>query len=170
MKNWLMNIYLQPHHYLYSCFHFIQTRLLYCIVIIFILLTLIPTLFYCFDQSENSLKEDKKSALIQDLTQQTKLLNTLSQRSNSTHFKDNISNINQAIKQIFSEHKIKIEQLQWNIDEKQIVITVHHQAMPLSLVLLQLQEIPNLAYKEISLSKIHRQNLVQLYAILQITD
>ncbi|MGX2975177.1 hypothetical protein ACWIUH_09105 [Ursidibacter arcticus] len=170
MKNWLINIYLQPHHYLYSCFHFIQTRLIYCLIVIFMLLTLIPTLFYCFTQSENNLKEDQKSALIQDLTQQTKLLNTLSQRSNRSHFKDNISNINQAIKQIFSEHKIKIEQLQWNIDEKQIVITAHHQAIPLGSVLPHLQKIPNLAYKEISLSKIHRQNLVQLYAILQITN
>ncbi|MGX2969460.1 hypothetical protein ACWIVY_02735 [Ursidibacter sp. B-7004-1] len=170
MNNLLINTYIKPQTHLHNCFYFIQTRLIYCVIIIFILFILTPTLFYYLAQSENSLRENKKSTLIQNLTQQTKLLSTLSRKSNSLHFKDRISLINKAIEQVFTDHKIKIEQLQWNIDEKQIIITVNHQAIPLGLVLLQLQKIPNLAYTEISLSKINHQNLVQLYAVMKITD
>ncbi|MBV6541175.1 hypothetical protein HT667_06860 [Ursidibacter maritimus] len=170
MKNWLIKTYTEPQTNTHYIFYIINQKMIYFLVSIIITFTLLPALLYFNTYSDKLAHKIYQESLTQEIEQQAKLLDTLIQKSNQHKITDKISQVNQAIRQIFNTYNIQIEQLEWHIEERQIVINAKNESKNLIMIIPKLQEIPNITYQEISLSKLYHQNLVLLNATLQINN
>ncbi|OOH85464.1 hypothetical protein BMT54_11820 [Pasteurellaceae bacterium 15-036681] len=110
----------------------------------------------------------------QTIEQEKNRLNTMQEKQQSLSASANnqengrsMVQINQAIKQIIEHNHGKIEQIQWGVDgEHSLNLIVNQQTSGIFQIIRQLNQLEQLAFREITLLKFEHARLIQLNAQL----
>ncbi|QIM63579.1 hypothetical protein A1D29_09910 [Pasteurellaceae bacterium Orientalotternb1] len=167
MKNWILDSHIKPNKISYNIFYAINHHLL---LILFTLSTAIifyPAFSYLNLYFSNKEQNRIQIELAQKMKQHAKLLISLKQnqeKQNSS--KISFNQINQQIQDLLSDYQVKVENLQWQFDqESQLYLTIHHQSNTLFSLINKLNQIESLSIKQITLTKLNQQKLVELNGI-----
>ncbi|MDO4697224.1 MAG: hypothetical protein Q4A60_00865 [Pasteurellaceae bacterium] len=126
--------------------------------------------FYLKQQFAN--QQQQQITLKDQLTKQTQLLTSLQQHI-QTQRENNFSftQINQQIQTILTKYQTQTEQWQWSLEqENQLYLTFNQQTTSLLNILYELNQIPALYSKEITLTKLHQAKLVQFNGTFMLSN
>lgn len=168
MKHFFYQAYLNPEK---TTFHFMENLRAYCWIwgLAFLL---IPLAYPIFQYAERSyrLKQQAQSIdqLQQKITQQHRKLASLQQFYSQKNQQDSqVAELHHQIKQLLDQEKAQIETIQWRFEQgKQIELVIHQTSHTVFRLIEQLSLLPKLAFQEISLTKLHYQQQIQLSAKL----
>lgn len=172
MKKWILASYIQPNSQTYIFFYYLH-RYLWGILFAIIFFILAYPLFKLTQLNFLIEKQQQQTAeLSEEITQSNKLLASLQQHQQQQHqAKPEFSEINQQIQQLLKRHQVKVENLQWQLDQQpSLYLTINHQSKILFHLIQEINNIKSLAIQAISLTKLHENRLVQLHAVLTFTN
>lgn len=172
MKKQLAKLYLNPTSNGYRLFDY-QNR--YFIRLLFTLSLLIIAypigLYgYFYYQTEKETKQTEQ--LDQTLNQKAKLLAGLMQFQTEQSRKDSqLAALNQAIKHIIETHSGEIENIQWQFHSgKQIYLSVNQSTPHILKIIDEINQLPLLQFKEMTLLKLNEKRFIQLNAQLLVNN
>lgn len=170
MQNWLLNLWLNPQSSRYKVVQWLNQHLILGLSAICLIFIGLPLIYWGIIEMEYQHQSESLSELQQHIAQQQRLFLSLKQQANkASQFSQQIPEINQQIKQKIAAQRAQIAQLQWHIEQQQLTLVVHQKTDALLALIAELQKIPRLQFQDLTLSKLHRQRLVELHARLQIT-
>lgn len=103
----------------------------------------------------------------QQLTQQNRLYQVLFEKQQQQALNDqHLTQINRQIQQILQAQQAEIESVQWNVEEQRIGLTANHRTTPIFKALYALAKEPNIAFEELTLTKLNQDRRIQLNATL----
>lgn len=172
MKNWILNSYLAPESQSYLFFYWLNRYLIGWLFSIFFLIISYPLYQYGSYAWQISQQQYKQTELTEKLKQQTKLLASLKQlQQHQQHENHSFNQVNNQIQHLLQQNQLKTEQLQWQLDqENNLYLTLNHHSQMLFYLLQELNKIEHLYAKEITLTKLHQQRLVQLNAVFVLIE
>lgn len=167
MKNWILDSYIKPNKISYNIFYAINHHLWIILFGLFTTIIFYPTYYYLNLSFSNKEQEQTQIELEQKMKQSAKLLANLRQNQETQNkSQTSFSQINQQIQNLVSHHQVKVENLQWQFDQdSQLYLTIHHQSSTLFSLINKLNKIEGLYIKQITLTKINQQQLVELNGI-----
>lgn len=167
MRNWILNSFIKPYTHSYQFFvlldrYFYAILLIVSLVIITYPLSRYGYLYYSIQQQETIIEQ-----LDYNLDKQQKLLLGLRSHLNKNNQEQTqFSEVNQKIQAILQQYQVSVEHWQWNLEqEAQLYLIIKHNSKTLFNILNEINNIPALQTKEISLTKLYQQRLVELNAI-----
>lgn len=116
--------------------------------------------------------EDTSKNLNQEITEKEQLLNIkLAEKRNGQSQELTPTKVSQQLEDLFHQYDAEINAMQWDLtQDKQINITITQKANTLFELTYQLNQLPFLRCKEITLTRLDYKNLVQLNATLQLVN
>lgn len=109
--------------------------------------------------------------LYEKLAHQQKILAALREKQTRLANSQNLAELNQQIKHILHHHQIQSERLQWQLESSRTLsLSATQSSEKILNTLAELNHIPHLSFVEVTLTKLHRERLVELNALLQITE
>ncbi|WGE58297.1 chromosome segregation protein [Actinobacillus equuli] len=114
----------------------------------------------------------EKQQLTDETTQKHRLYQSLSKHNEDFKRKErSVSKLNQQLQQLFNLHQIKLEQMQWNLEqEKSIYFSLNHQVVRVFNLLRKLSKVKQLRFKEINLVKLNSEKQLQLKATFMVME
>lgn len=120
-------------------------------------------------QQLTNLEYKLKNSTLETTEKERLLQATLAEKGNNGYENLTPTKINQQLESLFQQQQIEVNNMQWELEQdKQINITLTQKAKPLFELIHQLNQIDYLRMKEITLTRLDYQQLVQLNATLQL--
>lgn len=155
-----------PYSKTYQAVYFLHKYVLLYLPILFLLIVSYPLMQAIYLKSLLTSQQEQQKELTNELTKQTNLLDSLQQHLEKTQNSNpSLTKINQKIQLIFEKYQTTPEQWQWNLsDSSQLYLTFNQSSNALFKIIYELNQIPTLYAKEITLRKLHQEKLVQFNA------
>lgn len=170
IKKIIQLYYLKPETLVYQAIgklnqYFNQTVLILATIILTQPIIQAVNLSQQIANSKEELKNITEEIIEKENTLQTKL----AEKGNNGYADLTPTKINQQLENLFQKQKIEVNNMQWELEQdKQINITLIQKAKPLFELIHQLNQIDYLRMKELTLTRLDYQQLVQLNATLQL--
>ncbi|QLB21112.1 hypothetical protein A6B43_06050 [Vespertiliibacter pulmonis] len=167
MNNLIRYSYIKPYSNIYQFLTHLNRYLIIYIIITIIVILSYPVLNYLFYKSKLTQQHQEKENLQIKLSTSIKLKESLNKHTKLENLQDKyISIINQKIKNILNKQQAKIENLQWSLDnEHKLYLTFNQQSNHIFHILSELNTLEKLYPKEILISKLDQDRMVQINAI-----
>ncbi|AUI66180.1 MULTISPECIES: ATPase [Glaesserella] len=167
MKNNILKIYNNPYSPLYSTLYYLNQYKHIIFLLIFILLNT-PSIFQFFSISNQTYDHQKNEITLKEENlhkqQQLKLLQEKFQLSHNES--QNISDINQQIRSILSQNGARVENIQWNMEEKKIYLILSQRTQSIFQIIHLLNQVPTIKFQEMILTKLNREKHIQINVTL----
>lgn len=166
MLDWISESYINPNGKRYKMLTYLNKWRLGFIILLFIVSTSYP--IYCYQYyyfGSHSLLQEQTN-LINNKEKLSKLLDSIkkhhkAQKQQNSQF----TQISQHIQQLLDKYHINIENMQWDLEQESILsLTVNQESKLLFELLSEINQIKALYAKEIILTKLYQERLVQLNA------
>lgn len=166
MKTWIINSYLDRKNHTYQFFYWLNKRFYLWLVLLFSCVISYPLFWLMSNKMDLQQNTQTISDLREKVQQNQKLLASMLQHFQQKNQTDlHFTEINSQLKTLFEKFQLQPETLQWQLEaHNTLYLTLTHKSTTLFNVLLELNNISNLFAKEITLTKLHQQQLVQLNA------
>lgn len=168
MKKRLNDLYLNPDKSGFSIISIIYQKQKSIWIVIVVLLLLYPVMQSITSHFElnNSLESIARKQ--SELEQQRKIYNTLIEKEKSLMRPEyNLTTINSLIQKIAQKHQIKINSLQWNLEQgKSIEMNISEQSQSLLNFIKDINQIPHLKFNMLTLTKSSKEKKVEMNSIL----
>lgn len=168
IKNIIQSYYLAPEKFIYQTISKLNKYFTKIVLILSIMLLALPiiqavNLVQQLSKLENDLEKTMENVMKKENILKAKII----EKGNNTSFTP--TKINQALETLFQQQQVEINHIQWELEQdKQINITITQKAQALFEIIHQINQIEYLRIKEMTLTKLDYQQLVQLNAILQL--
>lgn len=168
MKAWIKSFYIKPNHQLFHFFENVNKHWWKISLFVFVAVVSFPA-YLLFKQIQME-KQHQQTILDlnQDIHQKERLIATLIEKQKAMNEKDNnLTKISQQIQHILEKYEAKGD-IQWNTETgKNVSLVTKHRTMPMFKIIEELNQLKNLGYQEIILTKLNEKRLIQLNATLQ---
>lgn len=162
--------YLNPEHFIYKTISKINHHYKKIVLVVASVLLFYPIMKAVnLAQQVTKLDYKLKNSTI-EITEKERLLQAkLAEKGNRANTDLTPTKINQQLENLFQQQQVEINNMQWELEQdKQIHITLTQKAKTLFDVMQQLNKISYLRIKEITLTRLDYQQLVQLNVTLQL--
>lgn len=168
LKRRLNDLYLNPDKNGFSIISIIyqKQKLIWIAIVVFLLLYPITQSIIAHFELNNSLESVARKQ--SELEQQRKIYDTLIEKEKSLMRPEyNLTTINSLIQKIAQKHQIKINSLQWNLEQgKSIEMNISEQSQKLINFIKDINQIHHLKFNMLTLSKSSKEKKVELNTIL----
>lgn len=168
IEEYIRSYYLTPEKLTYQILNKLNKHINKTVLLLGIVLFTFPTIQSVNLVQKTTKLENNEKEITGNLREKENILQTkLIEKGNSTTLTP--TKINQQLEILFQQHQVEINHIQWELEQdKQINIALTQKAKNLFELIHQLNEIDYLRIKEITLTRLDYQNLVQLHATLQL--
>ncbi|WGE84653.1 chromosome segregation protein [Actinobacillus equuli] len=168
----ISKFYLFPHGYVFRFLSFINDYFKIILFGLFISIVIYPSYHYFYELVQQQELLLEKQQLTDETTQKHRLYQSLSKHNEDFKRKErSVSKLNQQLQQLFNLHQIKLEQMQWNLEqEKSIYFSLNHQVVRVFNLLRKLSKVKQLRFKEINLVKLNSEKQLQLKATFMVME
>ncbi|WGE32226.1 chromosome segregation protein [Actinobacillus genomosp. 2] len=168
----LNRLYLLPNSYTFRFLSLLQTYFRTVCLSVFILIVSYPSYQYISQSSYQKELLATVQQLSQETSQKQRLYQSLSQHQNYLKEKEQyVSQLNQQLQSIFNVYQVKLEQMQWNLEQgKSIYFSLNHQVSIIFKLIKKLSKLKPLKFREIHLIKLEQEKQLQLQARVIVTE
>lgn len=166
MKTAIKQSLIHPYSVTYQTLYYLHLHLGKILSLTVCLIISYPAIYYGYLYLQYNQNKVQLNTLENALKQQQNLLNSLQQHLKKQR-EDNpsFSQINQRIQHILNQHQVHNAQWQWSLDKyNQFYLTFNQPSSVLLTILHDINQLPNLALNDLSLTKLHQNKLVQFSA------
>ncbi|AIZ79391.1 chromosome segregation protein [Actinobacillus equuli] len=164
--------YLFPQGYVFRMSSFVERYFKTILVLLFVSIISYPSYCYFYEQYRQQELLFVQQQLTDEISQKNMLYQSLSKHNDDFKRKEqSISQFNQQLQNLFNRHQVKLEQMQWNVEqEKSIYFSLNHQVVTIFNLIKALSNLKKLKFKQIDLVKLNVGKQLQLKATVIVTE
>lgn len=168
----ISRFYLFPHGYVFRLLSFINDYFKIILFGLFISIVIYPCSHYFYEQTQQQELLLVRQQLTDEIVRKNKVYQTFSKHNDDFKRKEqSVSKFNQQLQQIFNLHQVKLEQMQWSLEqEKSIYFSLNHQVVRVFNLIRALAKVKKLRFKEVNLIKLNSEKQLQLKATVIVIE